>query len=236
MSAIHPLYYDVSIPDATISLLLKAVGLPASPAREIKRLRLRAPAPRVSRLPIASRCRWSVRTSCGRCRRTSPAGKASKVSRGSWASIRKTAKAWRRRGGWRPRILGRRRRAVEAFASFIEQRAPEIGWNNVVLHRELQGLGFTAGYLQVRSLQPPPDGAALGDGGHDPVREGARRAGPSRLRPVPALGGRRRGHGTPLRLHPWLFPMALGPSVPARATGRRARRPRAPSATLAACR
>jgi len=68
---------------------------------------------------------------------------------------RKTVKAWRRRGGWRPRPTGRRRRTVDAFATFIEQRAPEIGWNGVVLYRELQGLGFTGGYLQVqRYLQP----------------------------------------------------------------------------------
>ena len=49
---------------------------------------------------------------------------------------RKTVKAWRRRGGWRPRVVGRRRRAVDAFATFIERRAPEVGWNSVVLHRE----------------------------------------------------------------------------------------------------
>ena len=68
---------------------------------------------------------------------------------------RKTVKAWRRRGSWRPRATGRRRRAVDAFAAFVEQRAPEVGWNSVVLHRELQGLGFTGGYLQVqRYLQP----------------------------------------------------------------------------------
>jgi hypothetical protein len=68
---------------------------------------------------------------------------------------RKTVKAWRRRGGWRPRPPGSRRRALEAFAPFIEARAPEVGWNSVVLHRELQTLGFTGGYLQVqRHLQP----------------------------------------------------------------------------------
>jgi transposase len=68
---------------------------------------------------------------------------------------RKTVKGWRRRGAWRPRPAGGRRRAVDAFATFIEQRAPEVGWNSVVLHRELLGLGFTGGYLQVqRYLQP----------------------------------------------------------------------------------
>jgi hypothetical protein len=41
------------------------------------------------------------------------------------------------------------------LASFIEQRASEIGWNSVVLHRELRRSGFTGGYLQVqRYLQP----------------------------------------------------------------------------------
>ena len=68
---------------------------------------------------------------------------------------RKTVKAWRRRGTWRPRPSGRRRRALEAFADFLDKRAPEVGWNGAVLHRELQGLGFTGGYLQVqRYLQP----------------------------------------------------------------------------------
>src|SRR5262247_2783651 len=68
---------------------------------------------------------------------------------------RKTVKAWRARGGWRLRPAGSRRRRLDTFRSFIEQRAPEVGWNGVVLHRELQGLGFTGGYLQVqRYLQP----------------------------------------------------------------------------------
>lgn len=68
---------------------------------------------------------------------------------------RKTVKAWRRRGAWRPRPTGRRRRKLEAFAVFMEQRAPEVGWNGAVLHRELRGLGFGGGYLQVqRYLQP----------------------------------------------------------------------------------
>lgn len=68
---------------------------------------------------------------------------------------RKTVKAWRRRGGWQPRATGRRQRALDEFATFIEQRASEVEWNSVVLHRELQGLGFRGGYLQVqRYLQP----------------------------------------------------------------------------------
>jgi transposase len=68
---------------------------------------------------------------------------------------RKTVKAWRRRGGWRQRPIGPRRRALDPFTTFIERRASEVGWNGKVLHRELQGLGFSGGYLQVqRYLQP----------------------------------------------------------------------------------
>lgn len=68
---------------------------------------------------------------------------------------RNTVKAWRARGAWRARPTAARRRGLDAFRAFLEQRAPEVGWNGMVLHRELQGLGFTGGYLQVqRALQP----------------------------------------------------------------------------------
>ena len=68
---------------------------------------------------------------------------------------RKTVKAWRRRGAWRARPAGARVRELDRFVTFLEQRAPEVGWNGAVLHRELRGLGFTGGYLQVqRYLQP----------------------------------------------------------------------------------
>src|SRR5215472_7388220 len=63
---------------------------------------------------------------------------------------RKTVKAWRARGQWRPRPVGGRRRRLAPFQPFIEARAPEVGWNGVVLHRELRGRGFTGGYLQVQ--------------------------------------------------------------------------------------
>ena len=58
---------------------------------------------------------------------------------------RKTVKAWRRRGAWRPRPTGHRRRGLNTFADFLEKRAPEVGWNGAVLHRELHGLGFRGG-------------------------------------------------------------------------------------------
>lgn len=99
---------------------------------------------------------------------------------------RKTVKAWRRRGGWRPRPIGGRRRALEAFVPFIEARAPEVGWNSVVLHRELQGAGvhrrLSAGAAVSAAA---PRGAAVGGPGH-----GAVRAGPaSRLRSTSGSSG-----------------------------------------------
>jgi transposase len=67
----------------------------------------------------------------------------------------KTVKRWRRRGQWRPRQTPAQRRALDGYAEFIRRRAPEVGWNGVVVHRELQALGFSGGYLQVqRFLQP----------------------------------------------------------------------------------
>jgi len=68
---------------------------------------------------------------------------------------RKTVKAWRRRGQWRPRPAGPRARALDRYTAFLDGRGPEVEWNGKVLHRELQGLGFTGGYLQVqRYIQP----------------------------------------------------------------------------------
>jgi len=67
---------------------------------------------------------------------------------------RKTVKRWRARGSWR-RQRRCRRRQLEAFQTFVERRGPEVGWNASVLHRELRGLGFAGGYLQVqRALKP----------------------------------------------------------------------------------
>jgi transposase len=67
---------------------------------------------------------------------------------------RKTVKRWRARGAWRAQRR-RRPRALERFGDFITGRGPEVGWNGMVLHRELQGLGFTGGYLQVQRYCKP---------------------------------------------------------------------------------
>lgn len=56
---------------------------------------------------------------------------------------RKTVKRWRSLGGWLPRARGKRRRALDVFAGFIEQHGPEVGWNGSILLRDLRSQGFT---------------------------------------------------------------------------------------------
>ena len=68
---------------------------------------------------------------------------------------RKTVKRWLGLGGWQPRRPQRRARQLDRFAAFIERRAPEVGFNGVVLHRELKALGFAGGLLQVQRLVRP---------------------------------------------------------------------------------
>jgi len=46
-------------------------------------------------------------------------------------------------------------KAIDAHRGFLERRGPEVGWNGMVLLRELRAQGFTGGYQQVqRALQP----------------------------------------------------------------------------------
>jgi transposase len=68
---------------------------------------------------------------------------------------RKTVRRWLRIGGWQPRQAGERPRAIDPYVEFIEQRGPEVGWNGVVLHRELVALGFSGSYQQVQRLLKP---------------------------------------------------------------------------------
>ena len=68
---------------------------------------------------------------------------------------KKTIKRWRVRGGWRPRTPRVYPKAIDTHRPFLERRGPEVGWNGVVLLRELRAQGFTGGYQQVqRALQP----------------------------------------------------------------------------------
>lgn len=48
-----------------------------------------------------------------------------------------------------------RGRQLERFREFLLARGPEVAWNGMVLHRELQGLGFAGGYLQVQRFAKP---------------------------------------------------------------------------------
>ena len=68
---------------------------------------------------------------------------------------RKTVKRWLRLGAWQPRHYQRRPRPIDVFVKFIEQRGPEVGWNGVVLFRELAGIGFTGSYQQVQRFLKP---------------------------------------------------------------------------------
>jgi len=68
---------------------------------------------------------------------------------------RKTVRRWLRIGGWQPRQGGERPRAIDPYIEFIERRGPEVGWNGVVLHRELVALGFSGSYQQVQRLLKP---------------------------------------------------------------------------------
>jgi transposase len=68
---------------------------------------------------------------------------------------RKTVKRWLRLGAWQPRRYQRRPRPIDGFVKFIEQRGPEVGWNGVVLFRELAGTGFTGSYQQVQRFLKP---------------------------------------------------------------------------------
>jgi transposase len=44
---------------------------------------------------------------------------------------------------------------IDQFTEFVAQRGPEVGWNGVVLHRELVGLGFIGSYQQVQRYLKP---------------------------------------------------------------------------------
>ena len=68
---------------------------------------------------------------------------------------RKTVKRWRRLGQWRPHQGRPRPRGVDPYLERLAQRGPEVGWNAVVLHPELQGLGFTGSVQPVRRAIRP---------------------------------------------------------------------------------
>jgi transposase len=68
---------------------------------------------------------------------------------------RKTVKRWLALGSWEPRRARRVAKGTDPFAEFMERRAPEVGFNAVVLYRELKNFGFAGGYDQVRRFMRP---------------------------------------------------------------------------------
>jgi transposase len=68
---------------------------------------------------------------------------------------RKTVKRWRRLGQWHPRPGRARPSGLDPYRDRLRQRGPEVGWNAVVLHRELQGQGFAGSVQQVRRAIRP---------------------------------------------------------------------------------
>lgn len=82
-------------------------------------------------------------------------GEGIKTIAREWGVDRKTIKHWRRLGQGRPRQGRPRPCGVDPYRDRLTQRGPEVGWNAVGLHRELQGLGFTGGVQQVRRAIRP---------------------------------------------------------------------------------
>lgn len=68
---------------------------------------------------------------------------------------RKTVKRWRRLGRWHPRQGRPRARRLDPYLARLAQRGPAVRWNAVVLHRELEGLGFVGSVQQVRRAIRP---------------------------------------------------------------------------------
>lgn len=74
----------------------------------------------------------------------------------------KTVRAWRRRGQYQTRRPAEKDDGLLApFATWLEARAPEVGFNAVVLHRELRDQGFTGSEVIVRRAVRPLRRAAV---------------------------------------------------------------------------
>ena len=73
---------------------------------------------------------------------------------------RKTVRAWRTRGGYQPRDRRRAVSRLDPYRDWLAGRAPEVGYNAVVLHRELREQGFTGSVIIVRRAVVPLRAAA----------------------------------------------------------------------------
>jgi transposase len=68
---------------------------------------------------------------------------------------RKTVRAWRERGGWRPRAPRQRLSILAPHAEWLTGRAPEVEYNAAVLYRELRERGYTGSSQQVLRFVRP---------------------------------------------------------------------------------
>lgn len=74
----------------------------------------------------------------------------------------KTVRKWLT-GEWQPPHRGSPPRALDRFSAFLNNRAPEVGFNAVVLLRELRGLGYEGSYpALVRYIRPVRQAARQG--------------------------------------------------------------------------
>lgn len=72
----------------------------------------------------------------------------------------KTIRAWRARGEYGERRLRPAASMLDPFAKWLRQRAPEVGFNAVILHRELREQGFRGSEIIVRRAVRPLRSAA----------------------------------------------------------------------------
>ena len=68
---------------------------------------------------------------------------------------RKTVRAWRRRGGYRARTVRPWVSALDPYRTWLAARAPEVGFNAAVLHRELREQGYQGAAVMVRRAVQP---------------------------------------------------------------------------------
>ena len=66
----------------------------------------------------------------------------------------KTVRKWLRRT-WSPERRRARGRRLDRWREFLQARAPEVGFNGVVLTREIEGLGYRGGYSAVLKYIAP---------------------------------------------------------------------------------
>src|SRR6266516_4339499 len=66
----------------------------------------------------------------------------------------KTVRKWLRRT-WTPERRRSRGRLLDRWREFLQARAPEVGFNGVVLTREMTALGYRGGYSAVLKCVAP---------------------------------------------------------------------------------